>query len=154
MGSILINVPDIADGELAFNEAETKQILKYFWPKYSAQVDQMLVTDDTRRLAQTALIAAIDGSNALGFIDATFSAVARPSSGLKALAKKLATNFTKKWWQHTKPKDLQDAKIYDRVRDQVVVALNSIFIPALQGASFGKTGVMFSYTTLCRSIKV
>lgn len=62
MGSILVAVPDIADHQLVFNEAETRQILKFFWPQYVRQIDTLTITNDARRLAQTALIAAIDGS--------------------------------------------------------------------------------------------
>jgi len=32
MGSIAINVPDFADSDLVFNEAETRAVLTFFWP--------------------------------------------------------------------------------------------------------------------------
>ncbi|XVJ68767.1 MAG: hypothetical protein HEQ39_03280 [Rhizobacter sp.] len=153
MGSILINVPDIEDGELLFNEAETKQILKFFWPEQSASIDQMSVTNDSRRLAQTALIAGVDGTYAMSFIAGLTETVANPGSSLQSLIRKLGQNFAQKWWQHTKPKDLQNAKIYESVRRHLSRELRRKLDLSTQGANLGSKGVMFSYTTLCRSYK-
>ncbi|MEW5756758.1 MAG: hypothetical protein AB1810_10685 [Pseudomonadota bacterium] len=119
MGSILVNAPDLSDNDLIYDEAETRQILKFFWPNDAAAIDAMTINNDTRRLAQTALIAAIEGTYAVGYIQKLFTGVARPSKGIGDLAKRLARNFTRQWWQHAQPRDLEDVRIYDFIRDQV-----------------------------------
>ncbi len=111
MGSILINVPNLADRELIYNEAETRQILKFFWP------------NDARRLAQTALIAAIDGTYAMSYLDKLIKSVTRPGKGIGELAKRLARNFTRHWWKHTRPQDLKDVRIYEPIRQGVAVSI-------------------------------
>jgi hypothetical protein len=122
MGSILINFPDIADSDLVFSEGETRQILKFFWPERAGAIDDLTVDNEIRRLAQTALIAAIDGSYAMGFVEATIRATVRSGSNIKSLAKKLAGRFVKHWWKHAKQHDLGDVKVYESVR--VAIAQN------------------------------
>ncbi len=119
MGSVLINVPDIADSDLIYDEAETRQILKFFWPNDAVAIDAMSITNDARRLAQTALIAAIDGSYAMGYLEKLLQGITRPSKGIGALAKRLARNFTRHWWRHAQPRDLEDVRIYESVRSSL-----------------------------------
>lgn len=38
MGSTLIAVPDIADADLLYDEAETRQILEFFWPHNATEI--------------------------------------------------------------------------------------------------------------------
>lgn len=123
MGNILVSVPDISDSELIYNEEETKQILKFFWPSLIADADQMAITNDARRLAQTALIAAIDGSNSMGFVDALFSSITRRIKNIAGLAKRLAQDFTRQLWKNSQRQDLENAKIYESVRASVARAL-------------------------------
>lgn len=80
MGSIVITVQDISDNDLVYNEAETRQILKFFWPEQAAQIDEFTMDNNARRLAQTALIAAIEGSYAMGFIHMLATSIVRPGS--------------------------------------------------------------------------
>ncbi|MEW5754924.1 MAG: hypothetical protein AB1810_01340 [Pseudomonadota bacterium] len=123
MGSILINIPDLSDNDLIYDEAETRQILKFFWPNEAAAIDAMTINNDARRLAQTALIAAIDGTYAMGYIKELIKTITRPSKGIGDLAKRLARNFVRHWWQHAQPRDLEDVRIYDSIRDRVAQAL-------------------------------
>lgn len=123
MGSILVAVPDIADHQLVFNEAETRQILKFFWPQYVRQIDTLTITNDARRLAQTALIAAIDGSYAMGFIDATFRSLLSPGRSVAAFGRRLARNFVQHWWKYATREELMNAKVYESVRTTVAGAL-------------------------------
>lgn len=135
MGSILINVPDLADSELIYDEAETRQILKFFRPNEAAAIDAMTITNDARRIAQTALVAAIDGTYAMGYIEQLIKSVVRPSKGIGELAKRLARNFTRHWWRHAQPQDLKDVRIYDRIRDQVAQALKARLKTIQNGAA-------------------
>jgi hypothetical protein len=70
MGSMSISVPDIPD------------------------IDTMVVDNDVRRLAQSALVAAIDSSYAMGFIEALARTIVRPASGIKSIAKSLGVNLS------------------------------------------------------------
>jgi hypothetical protein len=136
-----------------FNQMETRQILKFFWPGDAAKIDQMLIADDVRRVAQTALVAGIDGSDALGFMESTFRSVLQPGSSLKSFGQKLARSFMRNWWKHATIKDLHDVNIYIIVRDRIADVLKSHFSMAAQGASFSGAGIFFSYQTLVQSFR-
>jgi hypothetical protein len=133
MGSILVSVPDIADKDLRFNEAETREILRVFWPSGSARIDSMPMTDDARRLAQTALIAAIDGSNQMGYVEALFRTAYRPNPTVTGIIRALARQFVESWWQHTKPQDLKNAHLYQAVINAIAFSLRSQFEMVAQG---------------------
>lgn len=140
MGSLLISVPDIADSDLIYSEHETRQILKFFWPEESAFIDGASIDNPTRRLAQTALIAAIDGSYAQGFIDVLLRSLTHPAKGLGPLAKRLAQRYTRHWWQHAQREDLEDVRIYESVRNGIARALKSRLIGIKNGVAI-KRGI-------------
>ncbi len=124
MGSIIITIPDIPDADLIYSEAETRAILKFFWPDYATPIDGLAITNSVRAFAQTALIAAIDGSYAMGYInilwDALTHRVTHPNGDIRQLARRLARNFIRHWWRHTTQQDLlQNVRIYESVRASV-----------------------------------
>ena len=119
MGSIIVTAPDIPESELVFSDDETRDILKFFWPNLASGIDAMVIDTETRRLAQMLLIAAIDASYAMGFVEALFTTVAKPGRSLGAMGKKLATKFVKHWWKHATQTDLMNAKVYDSIRKEV-----------------------------------
>lgn len=123
MGSLLYTVPDIADSELIFDETETRLILTFFWPDESVFIEQVAVDNLLRCLAQTALIAAIDGSYAMGYVEHLVRTLARPSKGLKQLAKRLARRYFRHWWRHAQQQDLEDVRIYESIRSSVAAQL-------------------------------
>lgn len=135
MGAILIQVPDFGDDELVFSETETRQILCFFWPGRRAPIAELDIGPDVRRLAQTALIAAIDGSHAVGYVESLFRTVVNPGAGISSLAKKLARRFVKHWWKHTTQTDLDDVRIYESVRVDIARVLRHRIDLAQQGAS-------------------
>lgn len=147
MGSILINVPDISDSDLVFDEDESKRILKFFWPHLTREIDGMTIDNDARRLAQTALVAAIEGSYATGFIQALAQTVVRPGSGIKALAKKLGRRFIKHWWKHTNQQDLEDVKIYEFIRNEIARQLKHRIGLMQQGAALRRGNIVFYAVT-------
>jgi hypothetical protein len=120
---MLLNLPDIPDNALIYNEDETRQILKFFWPGESAAINEMQIDNNARRLAQSALIAAIDGSYSLGFVDSLVRALSRPNRGLSQLVKRLARSFGRHEWRHAQQQDLENVRIYDAVRNAVAQAL-------------------------------
>jgi hypothetical protein len=121
-GIVTVVPPAIGEADLVFNEAETRQILVFFWPNVSAEIDAVTINDVARRFAQELLISAIDASYAMGFVDVLFNVLSKPHKGLKSLGQKLARRYVQHWWRHTKPKDLQDVQIYESVRR--TIALN------------------------------
>jgi hypothetical protein len=153
MGSILINIPDISVAELMFNQMETQQILKFFWPLETAQIQQMKITDDVRRLAQTALIAGIDGTYAMGFMKGTLESVVNPGKSLASFGQKLARSFMRNWWKHATIKNLNEAKVAESVRKAIANTLRPFLDDATRGASLKGTGIIFSYRTLIQSIR-
>ncbi len=106
----------------------------------------MTIDNDVRRLAQTGLVAAIDGSYALGFIFALGQTVVRPGSGVKSFAKKLARRFVRHWWKHTKQRDLEDVQIYDAVKNSIANALKDRLGQMLQGVALKPGGPLFYAT--------
>lgn len=148
MGSILVSVPDIADSDLRFNEDETRQILRVFWPR-SARIDTMPITNEVRRLAQTALIAAIDGSNQMSYVEQIFRTAYRPNPSVKEIIKALAKQYVSNWWRHTKPQDLQHAQLYQAVISAIALSLRSEFEMLSTGIDFScasPKSVNVSYT--------
>ena len=139
MGSILLNVPDIPDTGLVFNEAETRTILKFFWPSYASRIDSLTIDNTARRLAQTALIVAIDGTYAMGFVDALFQSVSRPSKSLKVFAKKLARGIARQYLRHATPDDLEDVRIYESVRSRVSLDMRHKLDMVLNGVAMTRT---------------
>jgi hypothetical protein len=145
MGSILINVPDIDDTHLIYNEPETRQILKFFWPDQAGQINALEINNDNRRLAQTALIAAIDGSCPMNYLAATFKAAFFPlSRDIKSLARKLAYHYVKNWWKNSiKRSDLGDVQIYDSIRNSIAFHLKDRLITNTSGAAIKRSPVIF-----------
>lgn len=141
MGTILITVPQIADSELIFDEEETRQILRFFWPTMSKTIDSAKIDNDMRRFAQSILIAAIDGSYAMGFIEtlkSTFHGpgnVVRSARHMKSLVGKLVARSARHWWRHATQRDLKDVKIYDSVRLSIANALGTRIKLIQQGAA-------------------
>ncbi len=146
MGSIRITVPDSADHQLVFNDAETKEILGFFWPHLATSVNGMAhVSTAGRRLAQTALIAALEGSYAMGFIDLTFRALGAPKASVVKWARTLAQKLAGYTWRHLKFKDLKDARVYHRVRDAVALKLKTPAEEVVAGAVVHERRGWFKY---------
>jgi hypothetical protein len=137
VGSIIITIPDIPDANLIYDEAETRRILKFFWPSFSGQIDSLTITNDTRAFAQTAMIAAIDGSYAMGYInllwDAITDRITHPNGDVTELARRLARNFISHWWHHATRQDVENARIYDAVRLDIARSLRRQFDNFLNG---------------------
>lgn len=149
MGSIILTIPDIPDAQLIYDEDETRRILKFFWPDRAQGIDELTITNDVRRLAQTALIAAVDGSYAMGYVDLLFNAISgrirNPNGSVPALAHRLGRNFIRHWWRHATQDDLLEARIYDSVRADVARNLKHRLSDLSDGAIVLRRGT----TTLC-----
>jgi hypothetical protein len=134
MGQYLVSYPDIPDSDLVFDEAETRSILGFFYPEAKLAIEPMEVTVPVRRLAQTMLIAAIDGTYAMGFVEATLrSARPIPSGSLKSWVQRLARGIARHWFKHARESDLRDVRIYDTVRDAIAASCRAHFRMAQAG---------------------
>jgi hypothetical protein len=137
VGTYLVLVADISDDQLIYDETETRQILSFFYPGAGNQLTALKVDNEARRLAQMMLIAAVDASYAMGFVDALFatltSLIKRPNRSLNAVGAKLARNYVKRWFKHATQSDLQDFKIYETVRADFARALRIRFDLLLLG---------------------
>jgi hypothetical protein len=127
MGSFLLTVPDIPDSQLMFDQDQTREILRVFWPSQASRINSMEITADARRLAQTALVAAIDGSNQMGYVETLFRTAYKPNPKVSEIIKALAKNFVASWWRHTKPQNLQNAHLYEAVVNAIANSLRSQF---------------------------
>lgn len=138
-------VENIPDEQLLFDEDETRQILKFFWPERAAQIDSLAISNEWRRCAQKYLIAAIDASYQMGYVEILFNGVGDAIKGkpggkvIKGLAKKFAKYYIKHWWKSTKPKNLEDIKIYESVRRTIAYQYATVFEIDAQGAFLQKT---------------
>lgn len=139
MGSFLTTSPDFADHELLFDETETRQILKFFWPHATSGIMRMHITVGAKRLAQEALIVAIDASFAMGFIEQTVRTLANPGKSVRSLAQKLAQRYVQHWWKHATPGDLQKARIYETIRRDISWQMRTAFDACLNGIAMRRS---------------
>lgn len=134
MGQYLITYPDIRDADLVFDKEQTKQILAFFYPHKQNSIAAMDVTDDARRLAQTMLIAAVDGSADMSYVEAVFKSFSfAPGRSLQSWVNKLAQGLAKAWFKNATQKDLLRANIYESVRLSIASACVRHFQLILDG---------------------
>jgi hypothetical protein len=126
---------DFTDAELIFDERETKDTLKFFFQADRQQIDALQVTNEMRSLAQGLLVEGVDATYAMGWIELTFRWVAYPGSGVKQALRKLAVRAARHWFKHLRTESLIDAKIYERVRDQLGRGFRSPFQIIIQAQS-------------------
>ena len=101
MGSaILVTPPDFADADLVLDEGDTRGVLAFFWPSRVDAIAKLPVNNEARRFAQRILVAAIDASYAMGYMESLLQTVAMPSKGLAKTGRKLAERFAKHWVKH------------------------------------------------------
>ena len=140
-GSIVLTIPDFADSQLVFDDMETRQILVFFWPERSAGITGLAVSNNVRRLAQTARVAAIEGSYAMGFIEQTFKS-ASSGPNVAKWGWKLATGSIGHIWRHAKSSDLRKLRLYESVRRRVAQNLSSEPHMFLHGLNAGHRGTL------------
>jgi len=124
--------------ELLFDEKETRDILRFFFPSDRSQIDATKVTDELRGFSQGLLVAAVDATYAMGWVDVTFRSVANPGAGVKSALQKLARNATRYWFKNLKGgQSLSNIKIYESVRAKLSVSFRSPFQIILLAKSKG-----------------
>lgn len=137
--SIHIRLRDFSEAELIFDKAETKEILKFFFQAESQQIEAIQISNELRNLAQGLLVAAVDASYAMGWIELTFRWAVNPGSGMKKALQKLARRAARYWFKHLKSnQSLTDAKIYGSLRNQLTRNFRSPFQIMLLAKSQGQ----------------
>ena len=115
----LIRLKIFSESELIFDEEETRAILIFFFQAARLQIEIIQVTNELRKFAQGLLVEAVDATYAMGWIELSFRWVVNPGSGMKKALQKLGRAAARHWFKHLKTQSLFNAKIYERVRDQL-----------------------------------
>lgn len=106
--------------ELLFDQQETRDILVFFFPTDRRQIGSIEITQKIRSFSQALLIAAVDATYAMGWVEVLFKSFAHPGSGVKKALQKLARNASRNWFENLKnSQSLRDLKIYESVRSQL-----------------------------------
>jgi hypothetical protein len=143
-----LHLPEFEEAQLLFDERETREILRFFWPGHSPAINALASIDnEIRKLAQGLLVAAIDSSYAMGFVEILFDALrpGRPGFvGLKVMGRKLAARYVAHWWKHTRPQDLQSVRIYESVRRTLAANFKPVIDILLAEHSAAKAAAAFA----------
>jgi hypothetical protein len=122
--------------ELIFDEDETKDVLKFFYPNQGAFIEHAIINNDVRSFAQALMVEAVDASYALGYVKIVYDVfyLKPPIKFGKALTK-FGRKAAPHWFKHATATELINAKIYDAVR--VIIARNfrSAFEDVVSGGS-------------------
>ncbi|MDR3621069.1 MAG: hypothetical protein P4L85_17085 [Paludisphaera borealis] len=104
--------------ELAVSPMEAWQVLVFFFGGNAGTVPGWL-TDNDRSFAQALLIEAVDASYRMSWIEKLWSSTVNPSASIKSILGKLAVKAMRDWLTSCRPTDLNKAKIYTMVKDQL-----------------------------------
>jgi len=135
---IVVNPPSFPDAQLLFDDEETRHILEFFWPQLAPQIQALEITTERRRIAQQILIAAIDSTYALGFMEKLFQTMFNPRAGIKGLAamgQKLARAYVKHWWKHASQDKLKRPYIAEAARRQIALNFRAVIDAIILNAS-------------------
>jgi hypothetical protein len=136
---------NFTEAELIFDEQETKEILKFFFQADRQQIESTQITNGLRNLALGLLVAAVDASYAMGWVELTFRWAVNPGAGLKKALQKLGLRAARHWFRHLKHgQSLTDAKIYERVRDKLAQNFRSHFQITLQAKAQGQRRLLMA----------
>lgn len=138
MATEYMHLRNFSEAELMFDEQETKDILKFFFQADRQQIESIQITNELRNLAQGILVAAVDASYAMGWVEFTMRWVVNPGPGMKRALQKLARRAARYWFKHLKNQPLNEAKIYERIRDRLAGNFRSHFQIILQAKTQGQ----------------
>jgi len=106
--------------ELLFNEEETRTVLKFiFSPTHHKLIDSLPMSDYLREFAQALLVETIDASHAIGYVHGLFRSVKNPVKGALKILESFGKKASQNWFKHASVHDIQNAKIYNFVKDEV-----------------------------------
>ena len=106
--------------EWLFDEEETRTVLKFIFAKpHHKHIDSLPMDDRLREFAQALLVEAIDASYAIGYVHGLFRSVKNPVKGALKIMKTFGKEASQHWFKHASVHDLQNAQIYNFVKDEV-----------------------------------
>ena len=101
----------------------------FFFQGDHQAIESLKITNELRNFAQGLLVAAIDASYAMGWVQLINPWAVNRSSGLRQSLKKLALRAARYWFKHLKRnQSLADAKIYDSVRDALAIRFRFVLL--------------------------
>lgn len=122
--------------ELIFNENETKEVLKFFYPNQSAFIEQAVINDSVRGFSQALMVEAVDASYALGFIKIVYDVFyMKPPTNFRKVLTKFGRKAAPHWFKHATATDMINAKIYDAVKNTIARNFRSSFEDIINGGS-------------------
>ena len=140
-----IQLRNFTEAELIFDAQETKEILKFFFQADCQIIESIQITSDLRNFAQGLLVAAVDASYAIGWVELTFRWAVNPGAGLQKSLLKLSRSATRYWFKNLKnSQSLVDVKIYERVRDKIAQNFRSHFQITLQAKFQGQRKLLMA----------
>ena len=133
MSAGFVTLRNFSEKELIFDEAETKDILKFFFQHLRQRIEAAAITTELRNFAQGLLVEAIDATYALGYIEIVWRTSYNPGLGMMKAFSKVGSKAAKHWFKHATQQDLLKAKISSRVRDKLAHSFASVFPMMLDG---------------------
>lgn len=140
MSSGFVTLRNFSENELIFDELETKDILRFFFPHHRPRIDAATLTTALRSFTQGLLVEAVDATYALGYVEILLTVFCNPGSGMKKALMKAGRKAARHWFKHAKDRDLRNAKIAEAVRRQLSHAFSTPMAEMLGGQALGRTG--------------
>jgi hypothetical protein len=128
-GPFVVTIPPLEDSDLIYTEDETRTIFNYFYPSWSSDIEKCKIDNDGRAMAQTMILAAVDATYAMSYVETVMKFVAgqtkSASRDILKLVRKLGQKMTQNYLKHVKDKkELEHPKIYESVRVSVANNFN------------------------------
>lgn len=140
MSGHFVNLRNFGEHELIFDDAETKDILKFFFQHRRQRIDAAAVTTGLRNFAQGLLVEAVDATYALGYVEILLTTFYNPGGGMKKVLLKVGRKGARHWFKHATDRDLHDPKVAEAVRRQLSRAFATSMQEMLDGVALGRTG--------------
>lgn len=105
-------------GDVYITEQEAWEILVWFFGG-NAGISPSTITYNDRSFAQALMFEAIAASKKISFLESLWKKTIMPPKSIGSLLKQIAKLTAKALWEHLKPADLKDPKIYTMVKDQL-----------------------------------
>lgn len=149
--TLRIHLKQFTKDQLIFSSEEARDILIFFFPGDRAMIVNATITDSLRGFAQSLLVAAVDASYKIGWIEALWKSTAFPGPGMSSAIKKLARNAATQWLKNiTNKGDILDAKIYENVRVALGARFRSALVIRLVAKSESSPALPFATTVNIR----
>ena len=142
-----VTLRNFSERELIFDEAETKAILKFFFPNMQRRIDVATMTVPLRNFAQGLLVEAVDATYALGFVEILWKTFYNPGAGMKTVLTKLGRKASRHWFKHASQMDFLNAEVSSAVRAQLErsfrLTLSAIFEDVAKATQTQRTHIAF-----------